>query len=75
VSSTPNRASRRHPDAGRRRYVSIGETAEYLGVTERTVRDWITDGSLTAYSLANRFYRLDLDEVDEAMKPVGGSVA
>ena len=42
----PNRYARRHPDAqpAARRWASIKETADYLGVTDRTVRDMIATG-------------------------------
>ncbi len=78
LRSAPNRAQRRHPGTAgtpRRRYVSINETAAYLGVTERTVRQMITDGRLVGYRMGNRFIRLDLDEIDAAMRPFGGGVA
>jgi len=58
----------------RRRWASISDTAEHLGVTERTVRQMITDGRLTGYRLSPKFIRLDLDEVDAALQPYGGSV-
>ncbi|MHA7663733.1 excisionase family DNA-binding protein [Mycolicibacterium sp. HS_4_1] len=57
-----------------RRYASLGETAEYLGVTERTIRTWIADGRLTGYRLGPRFIRLDLNEVDAAMTAFGGGL-
>jgi excisionase family DNA binding protein len=41
-SCTTERA--RYP---RRRYISINDAAEYLGVTERTIRQMISDGRLT----------------------------
>ena len=73
-----NRARGRHPGTtyspARRRYVTINETAEYLGVTERTVRQMIVDGRLTGYRMSRRFIRLDLDEIDAAMMPFGGAV-
>ncbi|UUO01383.1 excisionase family DNA-binding protein [Mycolicibacterium novocastrense] len=76
--ATPNRAGRRRPDKAyspaRRRYCSIGEAADYLGVTERTVRQMISDGRLVGYRMGNRFIRLDLDEIDDAMVPFGGDV-
>jgi excisionase family DNA binding protein len=77
LRSAPNRAQRRHPDkAGpRRRYCTLNEAADYLGVTERTVRQMITDGRLIGYRMGNRFIRLDLDEIDAAMRPFGGGVA
>lgn len=57
----------------RRRYASMGEVADYLGVTDRTVRAMIADGRLRAYRNGKRFIRLDLNEVDESMRPFGGA--
>lgn len=58
----------------RRRYVKIAEAAEYLGVTERAIRLMIADGRLTGYRNGRRLIRLDLNEIDAAMKPYGGAV-
>jgi len=57
----------------RRRYVSQSQAAEYLGVTTRTIRQMIADGRLTGYRSGNRLVRVDLNEVDAAMKPFGGA--
>ena len=54
-----------------RRYASIKQTAEYLGIGERTVRDKIAAGLLVAYRNGG-IIRLDLNEVDAAMVSVGG---
>ena len=67
----PNRAERRHP----RRWASLQVTADYLGVTKRTVRQMVDDGRLTAYRNGQRLVRLDLDEVDAAMTPTHGGAA
>ena len=70
----PNRAARR--SRGRRKatalseHLSIPETAEYLGVAERTVRVMIADGRLTAYRLGDRIIRLRRSEINAAMQPV-----
>jgi excisionase family DNA binding protein len=70
----PNRADRRHPEQARRRQlITILEAAGYLGVTERTVRQMIFDGRLRAYRLNPKFIRLDLNEINDALKPVGGA--
>ena len=74
VPDGPNRATRRHPEH-RRRYVKLSEVAEYLDVTTRTIRQMIADGRLTAYRSGGRLVRLDLDEVDAAMKPFGGAAS
>jgi excisionase family DNA binding protein len=63
----PNRATRR-------RYVKIAEAADYLKVTDRTIRQMIADGRLTGYRSGTRLVRVDLDEVDAAMHAYGGAV-
>jgi excisionase family DNA binding protein len=54
-----------------RRYVTLSEAAEYLGVTDRTVRQMVSDKRLTGYALGCRIVRLRLDEIDAAMQPLG----
>jgi excisionase family DNA binding protein len=57
-----------------RRYAKIIEAAEYLGVTDRTIRDMILDGRLTGYRNGTRLVRVDLNELDARMQPFGGAV-
>jgi excisionase family DNA binding protein len=57
----------------RRRYVKLKQAADYLQVTERTVRTMIADGRLTGYRNGTRLVRLDLNEIDAAMRPFGGA--
>ena len=71
-AQTETPASRRDNRAGRR-YASQAEAAEYLGVTPRTVRQMIADGRLTGYRSGTRLVRVDLNEVDAAMRPFGGA--
>lgn len=73
-----NRRARKHPAeaqkaAGSRRWASIQQTAEYIGVTTRTVRQMIADSRLTGYRNGKRLVRVDLNEVDAAMQPFGGA--
>ncbi|OBG42690.1 DNA-binding protein [Mycobacterium alsense] len=56
-----------------RRYAKIIEAAEYLGVTEQTIREMIREGRLTGYRNGPRLCRVDLNEIDAAMKPYGGA--
>jgi excisionase family DNA binding protein len=55
-----------------RRYLTLDETAEYLGVKKRTVRDMVATGRLTAYRSGRKIVRLRIDEIDAAMQPFGG---
>lgn len=56
-----------------RRYAKLKEAAEYLNVTERTVRQMIADGRLIGYRSGARLVRVDLNEIDSAMQPFGGA--
>lgn len=47
----------------------VGEAAEFLGLHEQTVRQFIQEGKLPAYWLGNR-YRLKKSELLESLKPV-----
>jgi excisionase family DNA binding protein len=58
----------------RRRWVKPAQAAEHLGVTDRTIRQMVADGRLTAYRSGARLIRLDLNEIDAAMVPFGGGV-
>jgi excisionase family DNA binding protein len=60
-------------DSTRRRYAKLTEAAEYLGVTDRTIRQMIADGRLTGYRCSTRLVRVDLNELDAAMQPFGGA--
>jgi excisionase family DNA binding protein len=57
-----------------RRYVSVSEAAVYLGLSERTVREWIRTGRLRGYRAGPKVVRLRMDELDAAMTPFGGEV-
>lgn len=60
-----------------RRWVSQAEAAEYLGITDRTLRRMIAAGRLPAYRLGPRLMRIDQADLDALMRPipVGGGVA
>jgi excisionase family DNA binding protein len=54
-------------------YITIAEAAEYLQVSDRTVRRLIADGELTGYWMgrSRRVIRVDLNEIDEQlMRPL-----
>ena len=59
-----------------RRYVSIAEAAEYLGISTKFVRNLIAEGEIRGYRVGSyarhRTLRVDLDEIDEKlMQPIG----
>ncbi|KAA1243524.1 helix-turn-helix domain-containing protein [Mycobacterium simiae] len=51
----------------------MAEAAEIRGVTDRTIRQMIVDGRLIGYRSGNRLVRVDLNEIDAAMRPFGGA--
>jgi excisionase family DNA binding protein len=55
-----------------RRYATLEAAGEYVGgVNERTIRRMISRGDLTGYRLpGSRLLRVDLNELDRALKPV-----
>lgn len=68
-------AIKEHNKAVYRRYLTLDETAEYLGVKKRTVREMVASGRLRAYRSGQKIVRLRIDEIDAAMQPFGGDVA
>ncbi|MGV0906261.1 excisionase family DNA-binding protein [Mycobacterium novum] len=59
-----------------RRYITIAEAAEYLQISDRTVRRLIADGELTGYRIgrSRRLIRVDLNQIDnELMRPMNES--
>ena len=46
------------------KWVDVEDVMEYLGVSNRTVLNWINAGKIPAYK-AGRKYKLKLSEVDE----------
>jgi excisionase family DNA binding protein len=50
-----------------RRLAPLPDAAKYIGVTDRTLRRWIADGTLTGYRLGRKTVRVDLNEVDDRL--------
>jgi excisionase family DNA binding protein len=54
-----------------RRWLSQGEAAEYLGVTTRTIRRYISVGLLPASRIrGSRLIRIDRADVDALLRPI-----
>lgn len=54
----------------RGKYISQAEAAEYLGMSVKTVRRYISEGRLTGFRLGNQQLRVDRDEVEALFKPI-----
>lgn len=50
--------------------VSIERAAEFLGVTTRAVRKWISSGELPAFRLGKRTIRIDYEDLRNFCKPI-----
>lgn len=60
-----------------RRLATIPAAAEYAAVSPKTIRRRIADGTLRAYRFGPRAIRVDLAELDGALRrvPTAGNVA
>lgn len=61
-----------------RRLAGIPQAAAYAAVSTKTIRRRIADGTLTGYRFGPRTLRVDLNELDDALRPIptaGGDVA
>lgn len=69
---TTTRTTRRRAPRAAHVLVDVPTFAKAAGgVSERTVRRWIHDGTLPAYRLAGRgLLRIDLDDLDRVMRSV-----
>jgi excisionase family DNA binding protein len=79
VPSTDVRLSSAQPPAYRR-WLSQAEAAEYLGVTDRTVRNYIARGALPGHRVrGSRLVRIDRKDLDALLRPIptagGGRLA
>ncbi len=53
-----------HPE----NWVDAQQVAQHFGVTLRTVRRWIKDGTIPAHRIGPKLLRFDLAEVDAAVR-------
>jgi len=53
------------------RLISVKDAAEFLGVSQRTIRRMIDDGRLTGYRMTgSRFVRVDFNEVRDKLRTI-----
>lgn len=52
------------------RWASCATAADYIGVSEKTIRNYIAQGLITGNRFGPKLLRVDLNEIDELMKPV-----
>ena len=64
-----------HPK--KRLWLSQAEAAEYLGITDRTLRRMVARDEVRGYRLGPRLTRFDQNDLDAALRPIptGGDAA
>ena len=63
---------------GRSSLGSVQEAADYLGVSTKSIRRWISSGLIKAYRVGPKLIRVDLDSLNSLGKPLqylGGDAA
>ena len=53
--------------------VTIEFAANYYSVCKKTVRNWISQGRLQGYELADRLIRIDYEEMRNLPMPINGT--
>lgn len=54
-----------------RRWLSQAQAAEHLGVTDRTIRNYVARGTLRAHRVrGSRLVRIDLNELEQLLTPI-----
>lgn len=51
-------------------FCTIGQAADYLNLTERSIRRYIADGKLAAFRVGNKQLRIRVVDVDALLVPV-----
>jgi excisionase family DNA binding protein len=54
----------------KRHLLSQQAAADYLGVTERTIRNYVSRGQLRAYRVGGRLVRVDQADLDALLRPI-----
>ena len=57
-----------------RSLASIAVAADAFDVHTCTIRRWIAKGLVTGYRVGPRLIKVDLNELDAVMRPIGGAV-
>ncbi len=55
------------PKSRPRKWITIPEAAEHIGIHPRTLERMITAGELPGYKIGKKIVRVDLNEIDAAI--------
>lgn len=56
-----------------KRLTSLANAATYADLSQRTLRRYVAAGRLRAYRVGPRLLKVDLDDLDTILTPVGGA--
>lgn len=66
-----SRATR--PAVSTRKLIPMAEAADYLCISDRTIRRYISAGILKAYRVGPRLIKVDLADIEAILNPTGGA--
>ncbi|WP_082683836.1 MULTISPECIES: helix-turn-helix domain-containing protein [unclassified Mycobacterium] len=52
--------------------LTLHQAAERVGLSEKTLRRYVSDGRLRAYRVGARAIRIDTADLDALSRPIGG---
>lgn len=53
-----------------RHLISMKEAAQIVGCTTQTIRNWVSEGRLSAFRIGERLVRVDQDELDALIRKI-----
>lgn len=59
-----------HAQNGATAYLNLRRAAEYVGLDERTLRNYIAAGQLTAYRLGPRQIQIKIIDLEALLRPI-----
>lgn len=62
--------TRVRPNPTAHRFASIADAADYAACSSKTIRRRIADGTIRGYRFGKRTVRVDLDDVDGALREI-----
>jgi excisionase family DNA binding protein len=51
-------------------YISVTDAAERMSVSEKTIRRWISIGTIPGYRCGKRVIRIKLEDLDAALRQI-----
>ena len=72
AAAAPPKRKRSAPVKGTPRLLSTAQAAEYLGVSQNTIRKYRDQGKIPAFLVGERLVKYDPEDLDSFMREFGG---